>query len=73
MSPTVASKQVIYAIKTRNGEVFLRLKNNNGDMSALEMEELTEAERRFMAERSGGNYGAGTTEMQVMGGWWWCG
>lgn len=56
--------QVIYAIKTRNGEVYLRLKKNYGDMSALEEPELTEAEKMFKAERSGGNYGLGTKEMQ---------
>jgi hypothetical protein len=56
--------QVIYAIKTRNGEVYLKLKKNFGDMSALEEEELTEAEKQFKAERGGGNYGAGTKEMQ---------
>jgi len=56
--------QVIYAIKTRNGEVYLRLKRNYGDMSALEEEELTEAEVQFRSERAGGNYGAGTKEMQ---------
>lgn len=56
--------QVIYAIKTRNGEVYLRLKKNYGDMSALEEEELTEAEKQFRSERAGGNYGAGTKEMQ---------
>ncbi|KAI7844917.1 hypothetical protein COHA_001565 [Chlorella ohadii] len=56
--------QVIYAIKTRNGQVYLRLKRNFGDMSALEEEELTEAEKQFKAERGGGNYGAGTKEMQ---------
>lgn len=57
--------QVIYAIKTRNGEVYMRLKRNYGDMSALEEEELTEAEKQFREERSGGNYGAGTKEMQA--------
>jgi tetratricopeptide (TPR) repeat protein len=57
--------QVIYAIKTRNGEVYMRLKKNYGDMSALEEEELTEAEKKFREERSGGNYGAGTKEMQA--------
>lgn len=56
--------QVIYAIKTRNGEVYLKLKKNYGDMSALEEEELTEAEKQFKAERSGGNYGSGTKEVQ---------
>lgn len=56
--------QVIYAIKTRNGEVYLKLRKNYGDMSALEEEELTEAEKQFKSERSGGNYGSGTKEMQ---------
>lgn len=56
--------QVIYAIKTRNGQVYLKLKKNFGDMSQLEVDELTEAERQFKNERSGGNYGAGTKEMQ---------
>lgn len=28
-------------------------------------EELTETEKMFKAERGGGNYGAGTKEMQV--------
>ena len=73
MPPTrlPAWRQVIYAIKTRNGEVFLRLRKNNGDMSCFEEEELTEAELQFKAERGGGNYGAGTKEMQVgrRGGW----
>jgi len=56
--------QVIYAIKTRSGEVYLQLKKNYGDMSALEEEELTDAEKQFRSERAGGNYGAGTKEMQ---------
>lgn len=56
--------QVVYAIKTRNGEVYLKMLDNKGDMTALEEEELTEAEKMFKAERGGGNYGAGTKEMQ---------
>lgn len=57
--------QVIYAIKTRNGEVYMKLKRNYGDMSALEQEELSETEKKFRDERSGGNYGAGTKEIQA--------
>ena len=34
----------------------------------LQEEELTEAEKQFKAERGGGNYGAGTKEMQVRAG-----
>ncbi|KAL4854760.1 hypothetical protein ACK3TF_004676 [Chlorella vulgaris] len=56
--------QVIYAIKTRNGDVYLQLKRNFGDMSALQEVELSESELMFKGERSGGNYGAGTKEMQ---------
>ena len=56
--------QVIYAIKTRNGEVYMKLKKNFGDMSQLEQEDVSESERMFRNERSGGNYGAGTKEMQ---------
>jgi tetratricopeptide (TPR) repeat protein len=58
--------QVMYAIKTRNaGKVYLQFERKYGDMSALEAEELSDAERRFKAERGGGNYGAGTKEMQA--------
>lgn len=56
--------QVIYAIKTRSGQVYLKLKKNYGDMSALEEEEATGSEKMFKNERAGGNYGAGTKEMQ---------
>ncbi|CAG9467690.1 unnamed protein product [Pedinophyceae sp. YPF-701] len=56
--------QVMYAMKTRNGNVYMKVEKRFGDMSALEEEELTEAERQFRAERSGGNYGAGTQEIQ---------
>ncbi len=58
--------QVMYAIKTRNaGKVYLKFERKFGDMSAMEAETLSEAERRFKAERGGGNYGAGTKEMQA--------
>lgn len=33
--------QVIYAIKTRNGDVYMRLKRNFGDMSALQVRPTT--------------------------------
>jgi hypothetical protein len=29
--------QIIYAIRTRNGNVYLKIKRNFGDMSALEV------------------------------------
>ena len=56
--------QVIYAIKTRNGQVYLKLKKNYGDMTALEEEVLSDGEKMFKSERAGGNYGSGTKEMQ---------
>lgn len=56
--------QVIYAIKTRNGQVYLKLAKRNGDMSIFEEEELTDAEKAFKAERAGGNYSFGTKELQ---------
>jgi hypothetical protein len=57
--------QIMYAIRTRNGTVYLKLKRNFGDMSALKEEEIDEAEKQARRERSGGNYGAGTKEMQA--------
>ncbi|EIE25445.1 hypothetical protein COCSUDRAFT_13402 [Coccomyxa subellipsoidea C-169] len=57
--------QVMYAIKTRNGDVYMKLKRNFGDTSFLLEDELSEAEKRFKMERGGGNYGAGTKEMQA--------
>lgn len=57
--------QVMYAIKTRNGQVYLRMRKLYGDLSALEAEDLTEVEKMFRAERGGGNYGAGTKEKQA--------
>lgn len=35
------------------------------DLSVLQEEDMDEAERQARKERSGGNYGAGTKEMQV--------
>jgi hypothetical protein len=55
----------MYAIKTRNGEVYLNIRSSGGDTSALELEQLSDAERRFRLERGGGNYGAGTKEVQA--------
>lgn len=57
--------QVMYAMRTRVGGIYMKFKRNNGDMSALQEEELTEAERMWRAERAGGNYGAGTKEVQT--------
>eukprot|EP01025_Chloroclados_australasicus_P069693 TRINITY_DN986_c0_g1_i1.p1 TRINITY_DN986_c0_g1~~TRINITY_DN986_c0_g1_i1.p1 ORF type:complete len:325 (+),score=46.04 TRINITY_DN986_c0_g1_i1:175-1149(+) len=57
--------QVMYAVRTRNGDVYLQLQKMYGDLSALSGEEvLTSAEKQWRSEQSGGNYGAGTREMQ---------
>ena len=57
--------QIMYAIRTRSGNVYLKIKRNFGDMSALEDDASDEAERKWKSERRGGNYGAGTKEMQA--------
>jgi len=57
--------QTIYAIRTRNGEVYLKLLKMYGDMSALEEEDVSDAEKQFRRERAGGNVGSGTREVQT--------
>ncbi|CAL5219294.1 g1100 [Coccomyxa viridis] len=57
--------QVMYAIKTRNGDVYLKMKRNYGDTAALMEENLTDAQKQWQTERRGGNYGMGTKEMQA--------
>ena len=42
--------QVIYAIKNRNGDIYLKMKKMNGDISALEQSEKSSA---MKAERAG--------------------
>jgi hypothetical protein len=54
--------QVIYAMKNRNGDIYLKMRKMNGDLSALEQNEKSNA---MAAERAGGNYGAGTKEQQM--------
>ena len=56
--------QIIYAIRTRNGQVYLKLKKMYGDLSALEEEEISEDERMWRKEQSGGNVGYGTRQIQ---------
>jgi len=57
--------QIMYAIRTRNGSVYLKLKKNYGDLSSLDEDGLTPAEKAWKTERRGGNYGAGTKEVQA--------
>ncbi|EEH55744.1 uncharacterized protein MICPUCDRAFT_34253 [Micromonas pusilla CCMP1545] len=54
--------QIIYAMKNRNGDIYLQLRQMNGDLSALEQNEKSSG---FKNERAGGNYGAGTKEQQM--------
>lgn len=57
--------QIMYAIRTRSGTVYMKIKRNFGDMSALEDDGLDAAEKQWKKERAGGNYGAGTKEIQA--------
>jgi len=52
--------QVMYAIKTRSGGVFLKMQSRGGDMSPFEKDDVS----AFRKERNGGNYGSGTQELQ---------
>jgi len=56
--------QVMYAIRTRNGDVYLKLLSRGGDMSVFEKEEMDATAKAFKNERAGGNYGYGTQELQ---------
>lgn len=53
--------QVMYAIKNRNGDIYLKMLDMDGDVSALTAEKSS----AFKNERAGGNYGAGTKEQQM--------
>lgn len=54
--------QIMYAIRTRNGGLFFQFEKRDGDMSFLEMDN---SDLDFKKERRGGNYGAGTREVQM--------
>ncbi|KAK9826931.1 hypothetical protein WJX74_000612 [Apatococcus lobatus] len=56
--------QVMYAIKTRNGDVYLKFLKRNGDMDIFKEPTLSEQDKAFKNERGGGNYGAGTRALQ---------
>lgn len=49
--------QIMYAIRTRNGNVYLKIKRNFGDMSALQVRRARVWEGR--RERTGGCQGRG--------------
>jgi len=52
--------QIMYAIKTRNGGVYFKMEKKFGDLSFMEKPD----DDLFRKERAGGNYGAGTKELQ---------
>jgi len=52
--------QVMYAMKTRAGDVELEMRKMYGDLEAMERPKTDQ----FTSERNGGNYGAGTQELQ---------
>ena len=54
--------QVAYAIRTRSGDLYFKMLKRNGDLSCFE--ELAAEDVGFRSERAGGNYGAGTQELQ---------
>ena len=54
--------QVAYAIRTRAGDLYFKMLRRNGDLSCFE--ELAAEDAGFRSERAGGNYGAGTQELQ---------
>ncbi|MEW5299906.1 MAG: hypothetical protein WDW36_002876 [Sanguina aurantia] len=56
--------QIMYAIRTRNGNVYLKIKRNFGDLSFIKDDVSDGSEKSFKRERNGGNYGAGTKEIQ---------
>lgn len=56
--------QVMYAIRTRNGGVYLKLQSNGGDTTVMQ-EKDSDSAKQWKQERSGGDYGAGTKEMQT--------
>jgi len=56
--------QTLYAIRTRNGKVYLKLKRMFGDVSALQDEEMSEDEKMWKREQAGGNVGFGTRQIQ---------
>lgn len=54
--------QVMFAMKTRNGDVYMQFRKCNGDLTAIEAVSEDAAHQR---ERNSGNYGEGTKELQL--------
>ena len=56
--------QVVYAIKTRSGGIYLQLEKRGGDVTIFEFDEVDDITRMQRTERAGGNVGLGTREKQ---------
>jgi tetratricopeptide (TPR) repeat protein len=54
--------QVMYAVKTRTGGVYMELQKRGGDMSCFEADAKSDL---YKNERNSGNYGAQTQEKQI--------
>jgi hypothetical protein len=54
----------MFAIRTRNGNVYLKLEKRNGDTSCFDFDEIDAVAAAMKRERAGGNYGYGTKETQ---------
>lgn len=55
--------QVMYAIRTRIGQVYLQMEANGGDLSCFDPPE-DDDKAAMVGERNSGNYGIGTKELQ---------
>lgn len=56
--------QVMYAVKQRNGAVYLEMEARGGDLAIFEFDEVDDITKMQMTERNGGNVGMGTREKQ---------
>lgn len=60
--PASSYQQTMMAIKTRNGNIYMKILSRGGDMDIFDLEVEKSG---FKKERSGGNYGKGTQEEQL--------
>lgn len=61
--PAESYGQSMYAMRTRVGNVYMKILSRGGNMDPFLLEE-DPAVRQYRQERRGGNYGAGTAEVQ---------
>lgn len=57
--------QALYAIKTRNGEVYVKFQSRGGDLSVFDDSQLDKDQSKYWSERDGGNYGLSTKQWQA--------